>query len=91
MPMTAAEVIARHLSNVHPPSLTAMRRAHEIIRALDFQGYTLAPKSPGKDFLQAGYCAWLQADKTQVYGEAVFDHAYRAALKSLSAGDRSDA
>lgn len=80
---TQAEVIARLLSNSHPPSLTAMRRAQQIINSLDFHGYVIAPRHPDKDFLQAGYCAWLKADKTQVYGEAIFDRAYRAALASL--------
>jgi hypothetical protein len=81
-----AEVIARLLSNVHPPSLTAMRRAQQIINSLEFHGYVIAPKEPGKEFLQAGYVAWLQADKTQVFGEAIFDRAYRAALASITAG-----
>lgn len=38
------EVIARLLSNVHPPSLTALRRAHQIVNSLDFHGYSIADK-----------------------------------------------
>jgi hypothetical protein len=40
------EVIARLLSNVHPPSITAMRRAEQILNSLDFYGYAITPKEP---------------------------------------------
>lgn len=44
------------------------------------EAWQLVPKEPDIRMLQAGYVAWLKADKTQVYGEAMFCLAYEAAL-----------
>lgn len=68
-----------------------INNAHKVARAilsrLSLQegvkvpdGWKLVPIEPTVAMMQAGYCAWLRADKTQVYGEAVADHCYSAML-----------
>jgi hypothetical protein len=47
--------------------------------------WQLVPKEPTLEMLQAGYVAWLRADKTQVYGEAVADCCYCAMLAASPA------
>ena len=41
-------------------------------------GWKLMPPEATLKMKQAGYIAWLKADKTQVYGEAIADHCYQA-------------
>lgn len=46
-------------------------------------GYVAAPTEPTFQMKQAGYTAFIQANKTQVFGEAIADRMYRAMLADL--------
>lgn len=44
------------------------------------KGWKLVPLEPDIHMMQAGYLAFMKAHREQVYGEAIFDRAYRAAI-----------
>lgn len=48
-------------------------------------GWKLVPIQADIRMMQTGYVAFMQANKTQVYGEAIADHMYRAMLAASPA------
>lgn len=46
-----------------------------------------AMREPGIDLLQVGYPAMIDANKKQIYGEAIIDAAWRAMIYAALASD----